>query len=136
MNFTVYVHPEPQGSAKAYVINGRAAVTSDNKKLKPYRHVVTAAAIDACMEAGYGRPFAGKHVPIAIQMDFYFDRPPSVPKKRAGVVVKPDIDKLARATLDSLTGVLFMDDAQVVWMIAKKHYGTPERVEISTLTEW
>ena len=132
MNFTVYVKPQPQGSAKAFVTKeGKAIVTSDNTKLKPYRHTVTAVVRQECIDDGWNMPLIGKHVPVGLTLCFYLDKPPSVSKKRTDCVVKPDIDKLARATLDSLTGVLFADDAQVVRLQASKHYGSPERVEIT-----
>lgn len=123
----VYVHPEPQGSAKAFVVGKRAVVTSDNKKLKPYRSEVTRVALDAVGIA----PLAIKHQPVTLYLDFFMNKPPSVPKKRVDIVVKPDLDKLVRATLDALTGVIYVDDAQVVSINARKMYGSPERVEIT-----
>lgn len=130
MKFIVYVHPQPQGSAKAFVRGRHAVITSDNVKLKPYRNEVTAVVLRACNDALAVIPLAPKHAPVRLTLDFFFSRLPSIPKKRLDVVVKPDIDKLARATLDALTGVLFVDDAQVVHLEARKHYGSPERVEI------
>ena len=47
------------------------------------------------------------------------------------MVVRPDIDKICRACGDAFTGVLYEDDAQVVSLVARKHYGTPERVEVT-----
>lgn len=35
---------------------------------------------------------------------------------------KPDLDKLARSTLDALTGSILKDDAQVVSLVAYKRY--------------
>jgi Holliday junction resolvase RusA-like endonuclease len=35
---------------------------------------------------------------------------------------KPDLDKLARAVLDALTGVYYLDDAQVVSLDLQKAY--------------
>jgi crossover junction endodeoxyribonuclease RusA len=133
MKFTVYVRPQPQGSARAFVRNGHAAVTSANAKLKPYRHTVTAVVRQACLDEGLSLPLAPKHVPVGVGMEFFFERPASIPKKRVEMVVKPDLDKLIRATLDSLTGVLFHDDAQVVALTPHptKQYGSPERVEIT-----
>ena len=77
------------------------------------------------------QPMADKHVPVGIVVDLYFQKPPSVPKKRTEMVVRPDADKCLRAILDSMTGVLYVDDAQVIDISARKHYGTPERVEVS-----
>ena len=38
---------------------------------------------------------------------------------------KPDIDKLARSTLDSLTGIVFDDDSRIVQLAITKVYATP-----------
>jgi crossover junction endodeoxyribonuclease RusA len=136
IKFTAYVTPTPQGSMKGFVLPGkwgkkpRAILTSDNKKLKPYRGEVTREAMIALGNAGLEEPFAGKHVPVSLSLEFYLQRPPSIPKKRKCMVVKPDIDKLVRSTTDAMTGILYADDAQVVVLSAGKHYGVPERVEV------
>lgn len=130
LEFVAYVHPEPQGSARAFVRNGRAHVTSDNAKLKPFRSEVTRCAMAALVEKDVSLPMAGKHSPVAVSLDFYFAKPASAPKKRGFPVVKPDLDKLIRSCLDSLTGVAFADDAQVVATTARKHYGSPECVVV------
>lgn len=132
ISFTVYATPQPQGSAKAFVIAGRARVTSDNRKLKPYRQEVAGAALAALSGLGIALPFAGKHVPVQVGMRFFLAKPPSIPKKRWAPVVKPDLDKLQRATTDALTGILYADDSQIVGYVPapQKFYGSPERVEI------
>jgi Holliday junction resolvase RusA-like endonuclease len=130
-SFTTYARPEPMGSMRGFVRNGRAILTSNNKKMKPYRQEVTNCAMVAINEAGWLMPLAGKHEPVKLSLKFYFARPVSIPKKRTEIVVKPDIDKIIRATADALTGILYADDAQIVEMQASKHYGTPERVEVS-----
>ena len=137
VRFTAYVKPEPQGSSRAFIVKGqwgkpdRAVVTSDNKDLKTFRGEVTREAKRAIVEGNHPRPMAAKHVPVSIELDFYFQKPPSVSKKRTEMVVRPDADKCIRSCLDSCTGVVFEDDAQVVSIVARKHYGTPERVEIT-----
>lgn len=121
--FTVYGTPKPQGSMRAFYKAGmkRAVITSDNKKLKPWRQEITATAM------ALGVPILDG--PIAIELEFYLARPKSA-KKRVYPTVKPDIDKLARGCLDAITGVLIRDDAQVVSLVTLKHYGDVERVEI------
>ena len=137
VRFTAYVTPTPQGSMKGFVLPGkwgakpRAILTSDNKKLKPYRGEVTREAMVALGKAGIAEPFAGKHVPVSIVLEFYFQKPESVPKKRQHPSVKPDLSKLIRSTEDAMTGILYTDDAQIVSIVARKHYGTPERVEVT-----
>ena len=136
VQFTVYARPEPQGSSRGFVLPGkngrkpRAIITSANPKLKPYRQELTNTALATMAERGIEKPLAAKHVAVRIDMVFYLEKPQSVAKKRTHLVVKPDCDKLARATTDSLTGIIYADDAQIVGLSAFKRYGTPERVEI------
>jgi Holliday junction resolvase RusA-like endonuclease len=134
LRFTAFVHPEPQGSSKAFIIAGRAHITSANTKLKPFRSEVTRCAIVAAKEANIAIPMAEKHVPVRVSFDCFFNRSESIPKKRLYPSVKPDIDKICRSVLDSLTGVAFYDDGQVVEIEANKHYGSPERVEVTVTT--
>lgn len=137
LSFTCYAKPEPQGSARGFVMKGkwgrqdRVVITSANKKLKPYRQELTSTALAMLSAEDREKPLAGKHVPVRMDFVFYFEKPPSVPKKRVDVVVKPDLDKIVRSTIDALTGVLYLDDAQVVEFTARKSYGLPPRAEIS-----
>ena len=44
-------------------------------------------------------------------------------------VTRPDVDKLLRAVLDAITGIVFMDDSQVVKAEASKVFGPgPEAI--------
>jgi Holliday junction resolvase RusA-like endonuclease len=130
IDFCAYIRPEPQGSAKAFVRGARAIITSDNRKLRPYRSEVTRCAMAALAESGLPEPAFGKHVPVTLRLEFTLLRPPSISKKRTHVCVRPDIDKMARATLDSLTGVVYHDDAQVVNLHCVKSYGLVEGVRV------
>ena len=123
--FTVYGKPEPQGSTRAFVVKGRPVITSANKGLKAWRQQVSAAALAAVVA---GTEFITLE-PVSVAVDFYFDRPKSV--KRAAMTVRPDVDKILRGTFDSLTGIVFADDSQVVKCVATKQYGSPARAEIS-----
>ena len=133
ISFTVFGKPEPQGSTRAFIPKGwkRPIITSTNKALKPYRQEVSRTALETCQAAGKVMPF-GKHEPVELSVNFYFERPPSAPKKRSFPVVKPDLDKLVRAVKDAMSGIVYHDDAQVVgYGNIRKHYGTPERTEIT-----
>lgn len=135
INFTVYARPEPQGSTRAFMVKGAAfpVVTSDNKKLKPYRQAVAMEAVAVMRNAGIAMIPAD--VPVRVTLRFYLQRPPSAPKKRREPVTKPDGDKLIRATWDALAGIVFERDQQVTqWGPGGKFYGAPERVEIEVET--
>lgn len=131
LRFEVFGTPQPQGSARAFVVKGRAVVTSANPNLKDWRNLVSVAAREAM--AGLP-PVDGA---VEVNVVFWLARPKSV--KRASVTVKPDIDKCLRAVLDSLTSVVFQDDAQVVLVGASKHYCDDEhptpRAEVSVWTQ-
>lgn len=102
----------------------RPIITTDNTKLKPWRQEIAKVAMDL------GRLKYEKETPVSVSLDFYFAKPGSVPKRRLFPIVKPDIDKIARAFMDSITGILIADDSQVIALFACKHYGDPERVEV------
>jgi len=106
--------------------SGKAIVTQSNKKMLPYRQMVSQTAA-----VTFRGRMAGKHVPVEMVVRFFLAKPPSAPKKREYPSVKPDIDKLERCILDALTGIAYVDDGQVVGMDKKKLYGLPERTEIT-----
>jgi crossover junction endodeoxyribonuclease RusA len=125
-----YGTPRPQGSAKAFVRGNRAYVTSANPKMKPYRHTLTQVATEvlekkSCTGPAFPRPF-----PVELSVVWYLAKPKSTPKKVIYPTKKPDTDKLLRAVLDALTGVVYEDDSQVIRAIAEKRYGSPERTEV------
>jgi len=125
IQFIVYGTPKPQGSTRAFIPKGwkRAVITTDNVQLKPWRQQISLEAIALQQPLREG--------PIRMGLRFFFKRPKSAPKSRIHPTVKPDTDKLIRAILDALTGILYRDDAQVVqFSEISKAYGDPERVEI------
>ena len=63
---------------------------------------------------------------VKINLIFYLRRPKSV-KNRTYPHVHPDLDKLIRAVLDAITGVLIKDDGQVVSIMSKKLYVVSEQ---------
>jgi Holliday junction resolvase RusA-like endonuclease len=131
IDFTVNIKPQPQGSSNAYVRGGRAIVTSANKNLKPFRDEIKRraqfeiAAYHSCTWTTYFL----KAVPVRLILEFEFVKPKSA-NKRVHMTVKPDCDKLVRGVCDALTGVIYVDDSQVVEIIARKRYGAVESVRI------
>ena len=61
--------------------------------------------------------------PVAIELDFFLLKPRTI--KRDYPTVPPDLDKLIRAVLDALTGIVYRDDSQVISIVASKSYGDP-----------
>ena len=130
LTFVAYGTPRPQGSAKAFVRGNRAFITSDNPKLKPYRHTLTQVALEELRRNVPEGPLCSRGVGVEVSIVWHIAKPKSKAKRVTHITTKPDTDKLARAVLDSLTGVGYEDDAQVVSLYARKLYGTPERTEV------
>lgn len=58
---------------------------------------------------------------VMVDVTFVLKRPKATPKtKTPPAVKKPDVDKLARAVLDAITGIVYNDDSQVVELHARK----------------
>lgn len=119
--------PAPQGS-KRHVGGGRLIESS--RQVGPWREIVRQAAITAM---GDRPPIDG---PVYLVQVFALPRPKSHygTGRSSGQIkrgaphrppVRPDLDKLARAVGDALTGVCYHDDAQVVNLCAAKYYVTP-----------
>jgi crossover junction endodeoxyribonuclease RusA len=118
VTFTVRGIPVPQGSARAFIAGGRAIVATEAHRgsLGAWR---TAIATEARAAMGEDPLLTG---PVRVDLLFVLPRPKSAPKRRLYPDGKPDVDKLARAALDALTGVVFSDDARVCLLKAAKVY--------------
>lgn len=79
------------------------------------RHVVPAAIREQGLE---GCPLTG---PLRVDLRFFVRRP----KKTILQYPKPDADNFCKAALDSLNGLLFEDDEQVVQLTAAKAWAEP-----------
>lgn len=120
--------PAPGGSKRAFLNRhtGRVMVLEDCSRTKGWRNAVAWAAAEAIKE-----PMAG---PLELRIDFILPRPkghfgsgknwdrlkasaPPYPDK------KPDTTKLIRSTEDSLKGIAWNDDSQIVIQFARKVYG-------------
>lgn len=105
----------PQGSKsfKGLMPNGRARMVESSKAVGPWRERIALAAHQHGAEVMPGA--------VAVDLRFVMPRPVSTPKRRTPPATKrPDIDKLARAVLDALTGIAFADDARVIDLHARK----------------
>lgn len=123
--------PAPQGS-KRHV--GKGVMVEASPRTKPWRDLIVTMCLDK-IHAG-ADTFVG---PVEVHAVFRFARPMSHYGSGANTgILKPgaplyprtvgDIDKLCRALLDSLgykhgAGVI-ADDADVVRLVADKHYAT------------
>lgn len=121
--FAVAGHPVTQGSKKVIPLRngGHALVESAGDRLTQWRHAINTEA----RALWDGPPLEG---PVVVTTRFELVRPKSEPKSKPSLAPAKrglDVDKAARAILDAITGVCFIDDAQVADLIVKKRWAPP-----------
>lgn len=110
----IYGEPQPQGSKTGFVNprTGRMVMTEGRRPeareaFKDWRGGVSAAAKQWQAERGGVAPI---DAPVTVDVTFWLTKGSSLPKWRWLPWSRPDIDKLARAVLDGITGTLIRDD--------------------------
>jgi len=124
IEFTVPGLAAPQGSKRAVRLrNGRTVLLESSARVRPYRAVFALAARQAWTEP----PAMGV---VAVELLFRFLRPKShytstgaLRSSAPRAPGRPDLDKLCRAALDAMTGVVYADDSQVAILSACKEWG-------------
>lgn len=119
--------PATQGNKTGFVKNGKAVLVEGRRpaarqKFSDWRHGV--AEEGRRWQEQHGEPGLLEG-PLMMNLTFGLPRPKSAPKTRRTWPIgalSGDVDKLARAVLDALTGVLFGDDAQVIALAVIKDY--------------
>lgn len=122
--------PVPKGNMRAFVPKGwnRAVVTdSGGKTLRTFERDLRERAIEALTARGLG---CATEQPFEVELALYmprpngdFDRGGAVrDRARAEPWTKPDLDKLERAVLDALTGVVYDDDSRVCRVVKQKKF--------------
>jgi Holliday junction resolvase RusA-like endonuclease len=141
--FFVAGYPRPQGSKRAFILRNKAGqalgarvVEQGGEEHKAWRSQVRDCALKAWGD--FRELVKG---PVGLTLHFHFVRPrahyrtgrnsailrseaPLAPQK------PPDLSKITRAIEDSLSGVIFRDDAQVVSMLLTKRWGPRPGVEV------
>jgi len=107
--------PAPKGSKK--LIHGRLIEASP--RLTEWNK-----ALDAALTEQYSQHFAMEVRPVHVELTFRMPQP-KAHRGQVWHVKRPDIDKLARAVLDSMTrtGVL-LDDSIVASLTVRKMYAS------------
>lgn len=132
--FTFEVPGDPRGK-------GRPRATTRGSFVKLYTDAKTASyenlvRLAARRAMGDMSPFKGA---VAVIVTAYF----AIPKSTAKKLIQPmldgdirhtkriDIDNCAKCVLDGLNTVAFLDDAQVVSLLAEKFYADTPRVVVT-----
>lgn len=126
VRFSVYGVAKPKGNPQAFRAGDRIVMTENNSGgVKQWSKLIAAEAQRHVPEGG---PLDG---PLFATVWFYMPALPSAPK--TWLVLpdrKPDVDKLLRAILDPLRGVIIADDARLVDAHIRKRYSSRPRVDL------
>lgn len=132
VSFSVLGTPIPKGRPKF----GKGCVYTPKRTRDYERHI----AIEAKIAMQGQTPLSG---PLSVTVTAFFLVPKSWPKGRKAYAlhgnIHPtsrttgDIDNLAKAALDGMNGVAFVDDHQVVILQVIKVYSLKPRLEITVV---
>ena len=133
IRLTVYGAAQPQGNKTGFARQGKVVMVEGRRPeareaFKSWREAVATAGRDWQRE--HGQELLDE--PLALRAVFHLPKPSSAPKWKLWARGRPDVDKLARAVLDALTGVVWIDDSRVVSLHVSKPYAIdgPPRAEI------
>lgn len=126
--FTVSGDPVPQPRPRVSTRGGFArAYVPAKHAVHPYRQALALAA-----KAAGCKPHAE---PVDVVIDLVFSRPKSHLNKSgvkptAPCLPRVDIDNCAKAVLDALNGIAWVDDSQVSRLVVEKSYGPEGRTTV------
>ena len=133
MTFAFEIVGEPQGK-------GRPRFSTRGGFVKTYTPEKT-ASYENFAKVCYLNKYKGQKLDgeIIAEIIAYFSIPKSFSKKKRLEAIegkikptkKPDTDNIAKTILDSLNGIAFEDDKQVVALLVKKLYGEEAKVVVT-----
>lgn len=107
--------------------NGKIAYTP--AKTNIYENWVKQSFLSA-----YSNPIPIVDNPIRVKIIAFYQIPKVSKKKQQEMIsdkirptIKPDTDNVAKSILDSLNGIAYIDDKQIVELIVEKHYSMQPR---------
>lgn len=131
IEFTIYGEPVAQGRPRAGKTFDGRPIVYDPAKSRDYKQYVRLAAMEHKPE----KPLKGE---LEIEIDVYRAIPKSMPKYKRALALsgkfrpttKPDVDNYAKSIKDGLSGIIWLDDKQVVSLTIRKWYSDTPRVEL------
>lgn len=132
MKFTIPGEAVGKGRPKFSTRNGFAHAYTP-KKTADYENFVKECYKSASSEYSEN--------PLEVRIIAWCGIPKSTTKKNRALMLegktkpakKPDLDNIIKIVLDSLNGIAYKDDSQIVSLIAQKFYAEEARVEVEII---
>lgn len=130
VNFKMIVDVEPVAQPrqrfKSLARGGKVCYTESTHPVQAYKQAIREAAEKLF-------PVSALDSPVMLDIDFMMPRPKRLMKKnsrpdRIPHFARPDVDNLAVAVLNSLTGIIYIDDAQVCDCRIRKFYHSADEL--------
>ncbi len=126
----------------APVAKGRPRMTRQGHTYTPQKTVAYENLVRLEYQRQCGSFKFGTDAPLDVRITAYYPIPKSVSKKKRQMMVshqlrpmkRPDTDNVCKSILDSLNGVAYYDDAQVVDCQVRKFYGEDPRVFVKIIS--
>lgn len=141
IEFTVPGIPVAQPRQRHRVVQGHGRIFAQNymPRRDPVNAFKAAVQLAGSRANKYGRLFSG---PLMLKIFFVLPRPVAMhwktkPMDRIWHDKKPDVENLAKAVMDGLTGTLWNDDRQVAMLLVRKviAHGTEPPHTVITIQE-
>lgn len=137
VQFTISGEPCGKGRPRFATVGGYV------KTYTPKETVSYENLIKISYRMKYGLERFGDTQPLMMCVKAYYSIPKSTSKKNRQLMLdkkirptkKPDWDNIGKIVADSLNGVAYRDDAQVVDALIRKYYSENPRVEITITDE-
>ena len=134
IQLTFYMEPCPKAAPRTTFGDGSVHTFNPDKTTQAMAFIKSTAISWANEKGVKTFPIYEARLPILASATFVRSRPKSLPKSVKMPAVAPDIDNMAKLLFDSLKGVIFSDDGQIVGMMLEKEFvqlGGMPRIEVS-----
>ena len=115
MKRTIRLEPVPKFRARMRFVNGKAITFTPTKTAKAQKAIVKA------LNERPVKPFPPR-VPLKLTVTFWRCKPKWIRPRESMPVRKPDTDNYLKLLMDALSGIAFVDDAQITTIIVCKRW--------------
>ena len=132
------IHGEPKSKLRPRIASrGKHASMYQPQQNIMYENLVKVSYLESIKDST-PKEFMDSKTALNVSINAFFSIPKSTSKKKRLEMIhgellpikKPDVDNLAKTILDSLNGIAYHDDAQVVFCCITKQYSENPRIEV------